>query len=171
MIPSAEAIALALGGRRSGTGWIARCPAHDDGNPSLSVTQRDGRVLVCCRAGCEQREVIAALRARGLWNSVGRRVSSLVTSRSDLRRDAERAAVAESRSRWLAALAVLRGAQADVDLLKSLIRDDPYERDPRTTAALDALGDPYLRELLAEQRLDEIEAADRERREVHRAAA
>lgn len=79
--------------------------------------------------------------------------------------------MAESRSRWLAALAVLRGAQADVDLLKSLIRDDPYERDPRTTAALDALGDPYLRELLAEQRLDEIEAADRERREVHRAAA
>lgn len=43
------------------------CPAHDDRRPSFAVTERDGRVLVNCRAGCSQADVIAALRARGLW--------------------------------------------------------------------------------------------------------
>lgn len=43
------------------------CPAHNDENPSLSVTERDGRILVHCHAGCSQESVIKALRARGLW--------------------------------------------------------------------------------------------------------
>jgi hypothetical protein len=48
--------------RRTGAGWQARCPAHDDRNPSLSVTEgRDGRVLLKCRAGCETPAVLAAL--------------------------------------------------------------------------------------------------------------
>jgi len=46
---------------------MARCPAHGDRTPSLAVTDRDGRVLVHCHAGCEQRDVIEALRRRGLW--------------------------------------------------------------------------------------------------------
>ncbi len=33
-------------------GYMARCPAHEDRTPSLSVTERDGRVLVNCFAGC-----------------------------------------------------------------------------------------------------------------------
>jgi hypothetical protein len=66
VITAAE-IAAALGGERSGTGWLVRCPAHDDRKPSLSLTERDGRILVCCHAGCTQTAVIAALRERGLW--------------------------------------------------------------------------------------------------------
>ena len=34
---TAEAIAKALGGRKAGGGWTARCPAHDDRTPSLSI--------------------------------------------------------------------------------------------------------------------------------------
>jgi DNA primase len=60
-------IARALGARRSGSGWMAKCPAHDDRNPSLSIEERDGKVLVHCHAGCGQREVIEALKAKGLW--------------------------------------------------------------------------------------------------------
>ena len=57
-----------------GTGWIARCPAHDDGKPSLSVrNSQQGKVLVRCHAGCEQARVIAALRSRGLWEKDNRR--------------------------------------------------------------------------------------------------
>jgi len=64
---TAEAIAKALGGRKAGTAWMARCPAHDDRAPSLSIADaRDGKVLVRCHAGCDQRDVIAALRARRL---------------------------------------------------------------------------------------------------------
>ena len=64
---TAETIARALGGRKAGQGWMARCPAHDDREPSLSIREADGKVLVRCHAGCEQRDVIAALKKRGLW--------------------------------------------------------------------------------------------------------
>jgi len=65
---TAEAIAQALQGRRTGPGrWMARCPAHDDRTPSLSITDRNGKALLHCFAGCEQRAVIEALRARGFW--------------------------------------------------------------------------------------------------------
>jgi len=65
---NAEEIARALGGRRSGKGWLCKCPAHKDKHPSLSVDEgRDGKVLVVCRAGCSQADVIDALRDRGLW--------------------------------------------------------------------------------------------------------
>jgi putative DNA primase/helicase len=66
---TAEAIAKALGGRKAGAAWMARCPAHDDRAPSLSIADAcDGKVLVRCHAGCDQRDVIAALRARGAWD-------------------------------------------------------------------------------------------------------
>jgi len=41
--------------------WIARCPAHDDRNPSLSIKQADDRVLVHCFAGCEPGDVLASV--------------------------------------------------------------------------------------------------------------
>ena len=65
----AEVMAEALGGRKVGTGWLARCPAHDDRQPSLAIAEaKNGKLLVRCHAGCGQREVIAALRARGIWD-------------------------------------------------------------------------------------------------------
>lgn len=66
---SAEAIARTLGGHKAGGSWMARCPAHEDREPSLAIRDGDqGRVLVRCHAGCEQRDVIAILRHRGLWS-------------------------------------------------------------------------------------------------------
>ena len=59
----AHTICESLGGK----GSMCRCPAHDDRNPSLSVTERDGTILVYCFAGCSQTEVIQALKDRGLW--------------------------------------------------------------------------------------------------------
>jgi putative DNA primase/helicase len=53
--------------RREGRDWRCRCPAHDDHDPSLAITERDGKLLVVCRAGCEQEAVIASLRQRDLW--------------------------------------------------------------------------------------------------------
>ena len=48
--------------RKSGKGWLACCPAHDDQNPSLSIDVGDeGQVLVYCHAGCGLAEVCAAL--------------------------------------------------------------------------------------------------------------
>ena len=68
----AESIAKALRGRRSGRGWVARCPAHDDRNPSLSIAEgRDGRPLLFCFAGCQWPDIRDALQAKGLWPDHG----------------------------------------------------------------------------------------------------
>ena len=65
---TAETIATALGGHKAGGGWMARCPAHDDRTPSLSIHDADdGKVLIRCHAGCGQEQVISILRSRGLW--------------------------------------------------------------------------------------------------------
>ena len=69
---TAETIVKALGGRKVGTGWMARCPAHDDRTPSLSIRESKGKVLVRCHAGCEQRDVIVALKERDLWDGRSR---------------------------------------------------------------------------------------------------
>jgi hypothetical protein len=51
--------------RRSGTGWAARCPAHPDRNPSLSVSESAvGNVLLYCHAGCTTTDVAAQLGLR-----------------------------------------------------------------------------------------------------------
>ncbi len=40
----------------------ARCPAHDDSSPSLSISEGgDGRALLFCHAGCDTTSVLAAL--------------------------------------------------------------------------------------------------------------
>jgi hypothetical protein len=41
--------------------WSARCPAHDDRSPSLSVRVEGTRVLFHCHAGCAPEAVLAAL--------------------------------------------------------------------------------------------------------------
>lgn len=47
---------------RSGNGYKASCPAHDDKKPSLSVTEgNDGRVLLNCHAGCTIEAVVEAM--------------------------------------------------------------------------------------------------------------
>ena len=68
-VPDARAMVRALKGRWSGKSGVCRCPAHEDGTPSLSVSEtRDGRALVHCFAGCPQEAVIGALKAAGLWS-------------------------------------------------------------------------------------------------------
>jgi putative DNA primase/helicase len=41
--------------------FTARCVAHDDRNPSMSVTERDGMILAHCHAGCPQDVLIDIL--------------------------------------------------------------------------------------------------------------
>jgi putative DNA primase/helicase len=52
--------------------WLTCCPAHDDCNPSFVASDVDEngkpKLLVHCRSGCSQGELIDALDALGLWN-------------------------------------------------------------------------------------------------------
>lgn len=47
--------------RGRGKKLTACCPAHDDRNPSLSVCESDGRILIKCFAGCSNDAVLAAM--------------------------------------------------------------------------------------------------------------
>lgn len=56
--------------------WTARCPAHDDQKPSLSIRVGDrGAIIWHCHARCSAAEVRAALIRRGVPDSCLRRVA------------------------------------------------------------------------------------------------
>lgn len=70
MTPLERVLSRLPGAKKSGQGWSARCPAHEDRKPSLSVGQgQDGRVLVHCHAGCDVRDVlgVVGLKFSDLW--------------------------------------------------------------------------------------------------------
>ena len=61
--------------QRSGKGYKACCPAHDDRDPSLSISVGDdGRVLLKCFAGC---------RAETIVNALGLTMADLFSDRHD----------------------------------------------------------------------------------------
>ncbi len=66
--------------------YTALCPAHDDRNPSLSVTEKDGKILLHCHRGCTPEEIVNAmgLTMKDLFaNQSG--VGSLIEERRALR--------------------------------------------------------------------------------------
>lgn len=76
LITKIHEIAASLHAKRTPTGWVACCPAHEDHTPSLSLRESNGKILVRCHAGCTQEEVLEALRKRGLWPEPSRRPGS-----------------------------------------------------------------------------------------------
>lgn len=70
--------------RRNRQGWQARCPAHHDRTPSLSIAEGDdGRALIKCHAGCTPQAIVQAIdlglvdlmpenNAKGRTNVAGR---------------------------------------------------------------------------------------------------
>ena len=69
---TAEGIAHALAAKRTGPDrWRARCPAHDDNNPSFDIAEKNGKPLFKCWSGCSQEAVLQALTYLGLWHAPG----------------------------------------------------------------------------------------------------
>ena len=75
-----ETIAKALGNAKKVNGqWVASCPVpghgrgNGDKNPSLSITESEGRVLFHCHGGCDQRDVFDAVRSRNLLPTTHKR--------------------------------------------------------------------------------------------------
>jgi putative DNA primase/helicase len=106
---TAETIARALGGHRAGATWMARCPVHEDRRPSLSISAgKAGKVLVRCHAGCDQRDLIAALRKRGLWQTTGRVLDVGVRHRRRIAEELD----TDAPKRSAAALAIWQASRA-----------------------------------------------------------
>ena len=58
--PLDAVLARLEGVRRNGSQWKALCPAHPDKNQSLSVSEKDGKILLNCLAGCPTEKVLDA---------------------------------------------------------------------------------------------------------------
>ena len=60
---TASELAATLNARKCGAGWRAKCPAHVDKRPSLSITEgEDGGIrLKCFSAGCATDAIVAAI--------------------------------------------------------------------------------------------------------------
>jgi hypothetical protein len=66
-----EVLSRLQGVKRNGAGWVALCPAHADRNPSLSIREENGKVLVKCMAGCATESVLetVGLELRDLFGN------------------------------------------------------------------------------------------------------
>ena len=59
--PIERVLANLQGVRRSGAGWMAKCPHHEDRQASLSIKEADdGKVLLHCHRGCGNIDVVAS---------------------------------------------------------------------------------------------------------------
>jgi hypothetical protein len=56
---------------KHGNYWTASCPAHQDTHPSLSVTEKNGKILFKCHKGCDQDQIVENLKAIGAWSDNG----------------------------------------------------------------------------------------------------
>lgn len=49
------------GVKKTPKSWQARCPAHEDRTPSLSIKVEDGKILIHCFAGCTTADIVSAI--------------------------------------------------------------------------------------------------------------
>jgi len=86
-----ETIAKALGNAKKVNGnWLASCPVpghgrgNGDKNPSLSITESNGKYLFHCHGGCDQHSVFDAVRERNLLPAIQRQEYSLALIKGEL---------------------------------------------------------------------------------------
>lgn len=170
---------LADAGYDVSQGGRIACPIHRGDNPTAFSISRDGHWWTCwTRCGSGDALLLAqklhdldfrhALERCAALVGVTRRLRTAAQiAEARARREQEevekRIAKARYLDRWMAALYELQEAQNDVYLHGAILRHDPHLR--RYRKLFDSLGDPYLREQLAEQRLNAIEAEERVQRE------
>jgi putative DNA primase/helicase len=134
---AADDLIAALGGNpRSG---MACCPAHDDANPSLHITEVNGRVLFYCFAGCSQQAVLDRLRDKGLW-PVGRSSSKSALTRRHWSDEQKR----EYALRILADTRVLHGRGAAEQFLPEYFRRRGIAKVPATALLALPWGENFL---------------------------
>lgn len=65
LLTEAQRLTLALRGTWQGSSGMARCPAHNDTHPSLSISAGRTTLLLHCFAGCEFTDIVRAVRQQG----------------------------------------------------------------------------------------------------------
>jgi len=120
-------MASLLRAHRTGNGkWVARCPAHADSSPSLSIREgRDGRVLLHCFAGCDVEDVLNALGLAMGHLFAGPPPSATDVARIALERETQLAQERAVRSEYLRAAATYRGLVRATDAIGEKLAHTP----------------------------------------------
>jgi len=123
------AFAALVQAQRTGAGrWKARCPAHNDRSPSLSIRAGDdGRVLVLCRAGCALDSILSALKLAKRDLFAGPPPSPEQTAAIQAAREAHQQAARAERKARLAALDRVEKLQAVVNALGAKLARSPED--------------------------------------------
>lgn len=74
-LTAADVLPYLKGVKKTPRGYIALCPCHNDHDPSLSLTEKNGKLLAHCGAKCNQYDVWSTLCR--LAGKAGKRNSSL----------------------------------------------------------------------------------------------
>ena len=130
---TASDLSQALGGRKEGQEYRASCPVH--GGRSLCFREKDGRLLVVCRAGCDQDTVVMELKRLGLWEN-GNRSETKPSPSPEKFDDTEKKARQASRI-WAEAAPLQPGDAVGRYLKGRGIKLDRWPEDLRTHAGLD----------------------------------
>jgi hypothetical protein len=126
--------------RRTGPGrWSARCPAHEDRAPSLSIRETDdGRVLLHCFGGCQTEAVIGALGLE--WEALMEPLPPGVHMRPGLRRPHFGGDMRELVRQEAGVLAIILSDQAKRGALPADIKDRALQATARLMGVADAIG-------------------------------
>jgi putative DNA primase/helicase len=107
MSARAEAIAQRLGGKRTGAGFLCRCPVPTHGKgrgdlrPSLAVSDGERGLVYHCFAGCSAADIRAAIERLDLSGPLP------ALQKPEPRRGARRTTTADARTLWRDATATL----------------------------------------------------------------
>jgi hypothetical protein len=130
------------GVKQTHRGWQARCPAHGDRSPSLSIREaEDGRILLHCFAGCKAQEICDALHIplRELFGHAELDAAQIRLARAQ--RDRERRA----REQVQRLEGVSAGAKREAERLLKSAKDVSIDHwsDAFLHASLNKLADAY----------------------------
>ena len=102
----AREITLALKGRWLGSHGMARCPAHDDRTPSLSISDGNNQLLTHCHAGCDPGAVWDEFKRLGLVQKHREKVASRDTTLAEARTEKQQKKVGSAKPTLAEALAI-----------------------------------------------------------------
>lgn len=118
-----------LNGRRIGKDkYVAKCPAHDDRKPSLSIAEgRQGVVIRCMSMGCETKQILDVLGLR--WSDLFRGVRNVPSDQLK----------AIYKQRRIDALYAREQRKQDLQMMMAVIERPAHRRHQRVATKFDVL--------------------------------
>lgn len=121
--------------------WQARCPAHEDKSPSLSIRETDDKILIHCFSGCAPASICEALGLSLKDLFIGSAIDPHEWARQSLQRAREQRDREQHREAEGCTLDACKAAQRFIDSRHCL--DISQWNDQQLNDELNALADAF----------------------------